>query len=342
MKQLMTFALILLCCLGCSKPEIGTDVSETFYVRHEGANMPVYVRGNTASKKLILILHGGPGGNGYQYYLSQFSRDLGTEFGLLALDQRGQGAAQGHYGKEKVSVEQMRQDVKAVLLAVKDRYGADAKIYLMGHSWGGLLGTAFAQSEDQHLLDGWIEVAGAHDLPLLYTSAYTMLDSVADVEMQAGREVDFWMEVQDSLAVLPANVGVLQEWLRLNRLGHRAGRMMGQVQRDTVREIGLDEAFFGNPIDPLSQAASWNTAQLLLEEVLVTNLTPTMSEIQIPTLFLWGKYDFVVPPRLGETGFPLVGTTDKEMWMFDASAHSPMWDQPGEFVSVLTDWINRH
>jgi len=342
MKRLIIIFLTVCCCLGCNKPEIDTDVSETFYVRHEGANMPVYVRGNTASNKLILILHGGPGGNGYQYYLSQFAPELGREFGLLALDQRGQGGAQGHYSKDRVTIEQMRQDVKAVVLATRERYGKDVKIYLMGHSWGGLLGTAFAQSEDQFLVDGWIEVAGAHDLPLLYTSAYAMLDSFADVELQLGRERDFWLEVKDGLAQLPLEVDELEDWLTLNRLGHRAGGMIPQIERDSTRDIGLDETLWGNPIDPLTTISSWNTGTKLLDEVIVTNLTPTMSEIQIPTLFLWGRYDFVVPPRLAETGFPLVGTADKEIWWFESSAHSPMFDQPGEYVSVVTDWINRH
>ena len=34
-----------------------------FFVRNEGAEMPVYIKGNIESGVFILFVHGGPGGN---------------------------------------------------------------------------------------------------------------------------------------------------------------------------------------------------------------------------------------------------------------------------------------
>ena len=43
---------------------LSTNVNEIFWVTNNGADMPVRVMGNTASKVIILIVHGGPG-DGY-------------------------------------------------------------------------------------------------------------------------------------------------------------------------------------------------------------------------------------------------------------------------------------
>lgn len=343
MKNLILFLPALFILISCNKPEIGPEVSETYFVRTEGADMPVYVRGNTASNKFILVIHGGPGGEAYTYTLGRFADLLGEDHALLLWDQRGQGASQGHYSSDIIDIERMRLDLKAVALATRERYGEDAKLYFMGHSWGGLLGTAFAQSEDQDLMDGWIEVAGAHDLPLLYSSAFAMLDTIGDRELLAGRETEFWNEVKDSLAVLPQTNATVDQWLSLNSLGHRAEQLLPEIDEPGGNDISISEAFFRNPQDAFAlRTSAAHTGSLLIDEVLATDLSPTMDQIQVSTLLLWGRYDFVVPPALGLDAFPRIGTPDKEIWIFERSGHSPMFNQPDEFVQVVEDWIARH
>ncbi len=347
MKRLFLFIPALLLLAACNQPEIGTDVRETYFVRTEGADMPVYVRGNTQSNRFLLVVHGGPGGEAYSYTVGRFADQISQEHAILAWDQRGQGASQGHYSEEILTIERMRLDLKAVILATRERYGAEAKIYVMGHSWGGLLGTAFAQSEDQTLMDGWIEVAGAHDLPLLYTSARTMLDTFADQELLLGRDVDFWQEVKDTLAVLPLADPTVDDFLSLNALGHNGTQTYPDIERIEESEeessVTLMDAVFRNPLDELALITSTaQTGQVLLEEVVQTNLSNTMDQIQVPTLLLWGRYDFVVPPALAEDAFPKIGTNDKEIWYFEQSGHSPMVNEADAFFTVVSDWIGRH
>lgn len=343
MKYLAILIPALLFLFSCNRPDIGPGVEETFFVRTDGADMPVYVRGNTQSNKFILVIHGGPGGQSFVYQSGKFAEILEEDHALLMWDQRGQGASQGHYGEDEVNIERMRLDLKAVVLAIKERYGESSKLYLMGHSWGGLLGTAFAQSEDQSLVDGWIEVGGAHDVPLLYESVYTMLDTFADREIAAFRNRSFWIDVKNDLATVPSENAVLENWEVVNRSGHQAERKISAVQTPVLRDEDSRTSTFQNPIDDLTSLLSGAvTANLLLEEVFATNLSTTMDQIQVPTLLLWGRYDFVVSPRLGEVAFPEIGTTDKEFVIFEQSGHSPMFNQPEEFSAVVADWISRH
>mgnify|MGYP001793812510 CR=1 FL=1 len=114
MKAFPLYCILLLLLTSCDQATIGADVSETYFVRYKGADMPVYARGNTASGKLILVIHGGPGGDGYVYSQLYFSDQLEKEYGMLYWDQRGQGASQGQYGGSQVTIEQMREDLRGL------------------------------------------------------------------------------------------------------------------------------------------------------------------------------------------------------------------------------------
>ena len=45
------------------------------------------------------------------------------------------------------------------------------------------------------------------------------------------------------------------------------------------------------------------TSNLLFDEIEKTEMTDQLYKINIPCLFLWGKYDIVVPPQLAKDAF---------------------------------------
>src|SRR5690554_1828223 len=94
-----TFIIILsavLCSCQKEQIEIGTDVSETFYVENQGASMRVLVEGNTASKTILLFVHGGPGSSAYFYNTDYISNHIEDKYAVAYWDQRNAGASQGN------------------------------------------------------------------------------------------------------------------------------------------------------------------------------------------------------------------------------------------------------
>ena len=53
----------------CQKEEItlSDNAKDHFFLKSDGAEMPVWVEGNTESKTLVIFLHGGPGGSSIGY-----------------------------------------------------------------------------------------------------------------------------------------------------------------------------------------------------------------------------------------------------------------------------------
>jgi pimeloyl-ACP methyl ester carboxylesterase len=78
------------------------------------------------------------------------------------------------------------------------------------------------------------------------------------------------------------------------------------------------------------------------EEFGKLNFTPQLSKIKIPSLIIYGKYDFVCPPILGQIMYNNISSTDKELIIYEKSAHSPMGHEIGKFKNDVTQFIETY
>jgi proline iminopeptidase len=93
--------------------------------------------GNPANKMLI-ILHGGPGSD-YRYLLN--CKEFANQgYYVVFYDQRGSGLSKRH-NKNEYTVQLMIDDLQAVIAHY--RTSPSQKIFLLGHSWGAILATAY-------------------------------------------------------------------------------------------------------------------------------------------------------------------------------------------------------
>jgi len=97
--------------------------------------MPAYVFGNVESDVFIVVLHGGPGGTGMDYRVGTYKNDLEDQYAMVYFDQRGQGMAKGHLTGDEMTAEVMSEDVFVLAKALKERYGQDISLFLIGPNW---------------------------------------------------------------------------------------------------------------------------------------------------------------------------------------------------------------
>ena len=126
-------------------------------------DLPVWVKGNTASKTIIVYLHGGPGGGGSfgssEFLNSEFVEAVTEKYAMVFFDQRGSGSSQGHYDKSLMTEAQFVEDLDKLVILLQNKYGSDINVFLYGVSWGGYLGTAYlVTGENQNKIKGWIIV----------------------------------------------------------------------------------------------------------------------------------------------------------------------------------------
>lgn len=331
---LIFFSIIL--CEACKKQGVtlSTAANDIFWVTNKGADMPVWVKGNTASKVIIVIVHGGPGGGAYNFDDYETAR-LREKYGVAFWDQRNSGSASGNSNDNNLSLPQMANDLNAVVKVIKHRY-QNPSVFLYAHSFGGLLASAYLETGNyQNDIKGWIEIDGAHNYPLTNSESKNALIDTGSSEIAKGNNVEDWQEIVNYCKAHNPRKS-FDAISQIEVYAHEAERYMG------VQPAAASINLF-SPEDPSSLLV--NDIKLFytpegndfIASLQNLNYSPGMINIKIPSLLLWGKYDFTVPPSLGEDALRHLGSNYKKLIIYPHSGHRPM---QGDTDAVEDDIIS--
>lgn len=317
------------------------DTKDLFYLEKDGSSMPVYVFGNVQSNVFILVLHGGPGGTGLEYRVGSYKEDLESNYAMVYYDQRAQGMSVGHQKPGLLTIELMSEDVFAVAKLLKLKYGSGISIFLLGHSWGGTLGSNVLINTDfQDIFSGWIEVDGAHNFPLMKTANIETIKENAADQINLGNSINYWDNILDTLSKSDPNDLAFNY---VNNLGFEAeARLLldGQLDSDnTAVWDGIGTILFVNNSISAYISGYFANISLFNKGLLDLNLSNELHRIKIPSLLLWGRKDMVVSPALAEDAFINLGSEYKYLFYFERSGHSPMINEPDKFVQYVTDFV---
>ncbi|MEL6342170.1 MAG: alpha/beta hydrolase [Myxococcota bacterium] len=333
MKTILKSAL-LLGAMGCTP-------GDYWYFRTDGVDLPVRVEGNLDSGVVLLMLHGGPGGSAVAYNLGLDAERLEDAFAVAYYDQRGQGGTHGNYEAAMYTVEQVAEDNANLVRALRARYGDDTSVWLYGHSWGGMLGTATLLETDADV-DGWIESAGSHDYPLNDVYTADRLLAQADIELDEGTDYpaewrDIRREVEDILE--DGEIGD-NESLRLNGYATEVEDYL-DLKSGPYGEESAIGYLLRNPTNGLTGWWAGIEGSLRLNESAQTKeYTERLDEITVPSVFLYGDLDFICPMELGQDAYDRVSTDAKEIHIYENAGHSLMLSYPNRYADTIIDFVN--
>ena len=340
------YLLTLISALGaCQHEELTTTgiAKDHFYFENRGATMPVYLEGNISSNKILVMIHGGPG-DGSLYYNTPEATDIAEkEFAIAYWDQRAAGISQGT--TMNVNLRDYTNDLKTLIVLLRNRYGAEKKIYLMAHSWGGLITPMFLQEgNNQSMVSGWIQVDGEHN--------YTMSDSLSRVnllnygreEIQSGRHTEDWQDIVNYCSTHDPkdNYSVSR---KINGFAHDSESYISQIAegRSTSQNVKYFIRNYRYPITTfISNGLYNNFVGEIDKQAYAENVSSKLNMITVPTLLLWGKYDFVCPVGLKDDITNRISSTDVNTVIFNHSGHSPMQNEPVAFWETVTGWVKSH
>ncbi|MBI2730878.1 MAG: alpha/beta hydrolase [Sphingobacteriales bacterium] len=339
MKFYITILFFALLFTGCKKETVKLSVNadEIFWLSNKGADMPVWVKGNTASKIILLFLHGGPGDGAYRYAGFQ-TNQLWSKYAMAFWDQRDGGAAAGNNNYDNLNLPQMIEDLEKLIVVLKYRYGNDVEIFLMGHSFGGLLGTGFlVKGDNQKNIRGWIEVDGAHDYPATNILSRQMMIDTGLSEIAKGNYMNEWKEIVDYCTVSPPNVSLAIS-TKTTALAHTAEKYVNI--NHTVTEV--DYTSVSSPLTfgiNLFHLYYTSEGKQFLQSLEPITYTDQLQKITIPSLLIWGQYDFTVPPSLGTDALNRLGSSYKHMYLMPHSGHTPMNGDTKLFAQTVIDFV---
>lgn len=340
-KYLLLLPILLF--LSCQKEDLA-NLDDSFTVRRNGANMPAYVHGNATSNTFLIILTGGPGNSGLSAR-SGWHQSVEAEYAVVYWDQRGTGMSQGKLSKENLSIEEMVKDVEALTQILKHKYGTDSKLFLLGHSWGGMLGTASLTTNNgkmQDLFEGWINVAGITGLCKLFAAEAEHFKAVGEAQISEGNDVAYW-----ETAIELANDININSCLdsRLNAEYKNAETVLtksGIINPAYEPTAFYSNGFQNNALITNNQGSLFNSFLGEDEGYLNLDLIPQLPIIALPTLVLHGKYDMSVPQTIGEAYFEAIGAQEKQFISFPKSGHQIFQTAHEEVATAIMEFMELH
>ena len=347
MKRITRFFLIacVLLMSSCGKIKLQESARDHFFLKNDGATMPVYVYGNTRSKVFIVQLHGGPGASSilsFQAERNPFTK-LQQDYAVVYWDQRGAGISQGNIDYNKLTLSDYTEDLEQLIFTLKALYGDDITLFLLGHSWGGALGIQYlAKEENRNQINGWIEVDGGHNVPRIIELERELIEEVGERQIALGNHTAEWQRLIDQANSF--DLSAPQTILDMNSVTGEGENLMTEIDSITsgVESSVLNDLML-TPVDIFSMIGnSGSSVNSILNELSNLNLEPELQSITTPTLLIWGKYDFSVPPTLAEEALPLYGSSDKALVIFETSGHSPQYSEPDKFYNVVDAFIRKH
>lgn len=330
--------------------ELTTNADEFFFLRNDGADMPVWVKGNTASKTMIVFLHGGPGGKGsfnWEIQISDFVSALTEDYAMILFDQRGRASSQGHFDGDLMTNKQFVEDIDKLITLLYAKYGSDINIFLYGVSWGGYLGTAYITTGDnQHKIKGWINDSGNHDWLLAVNSGKNMLYYYAQQQLTLNKNKEDWTEILNWCEQKDTIIEYM-DFEQAFVYFDQACRLMNDSTVNTYNR-GSKERFSLTYNSPYSPSGSFSNKifnyQFWSLEFFhgLKDLSNELYKVNIPVFLARGKYDFKTPQPVHDEMFELINSDVKYKVTFNSTEHAVCFGETDLFVGMIKDFINEN
>ncbi len=341
----MIILIFFLLSISCQKEKItlGINISETFYFENNKASMRVLVEGNTLSQVFLIFVHGGPGSSSYFYNTDYISQNLENKYAVVYWDQRNAGATQGNSNGDNLNLAQMTDDLKKLIQVIKSRYGQNSDVFILGHSFGGLLTSSFMTTgNNQSMVKGWIFVDGSHNYPLNDSLTRQMLLDVGQQQIALNKYTDEWNSIISYCNEHTGNF-TLEESNRLNKYASDAETYIDGVKKiDLLTFLKENAVKYEWTLTSMYFNYQYSLNARINNELAVTQFSSSLYKVTTPTLLLFGQFDFICPQGLGLDILNRINTTDKKIAISPISGHYMMFQDEVFFCNEVADFIELH
>jgi proline iminopeptidase len=342
MKLLQRAGLVLMTVLvtTCHSPY---DEGNFFFLVSKQAQMPIVVRGNTASGVFLLFIHGGPGGTALQKIGLPVFNQLEKSYATVFYDQRSSGSSQGNSPDKYLTLDQFVEDLDKVIDLIRARYN-QPKIFLLGHSWGGCLGTGYLiDPARQQKIRGWIECDGAHNNPNGDTLSFQFVANYANEQIRQNKDAALWKFALNWYSENPNFTSNQMEHYAFLEKANAYIYDLSLKRTPTTFPDYTADYVLNSPADITAQLTNYNHVikNFIISDI---DLTSEMKKITLPSLIIWGQYDGVIPLPMAQHAYNSLGTpTDqKSILILPNAAHYSFYEVPDLCAQGITNFIEKY
>ncbi len=308
-------------------------IDEARAVEIGGIRQWITVRGRDRRNPILLVLHGGPAAPELpNRYL--FEAPWTDFFTVVEWDQRGSGKTFALNDPAVVgptlSAERMVQDAEELVAYLRKAYDKP-KVFVMGHSWGTLLGLKLAERRPEWLY----AYVGAGQI--INTSAGERIGYAFDLEQ--ARKAGDGAAIQELEAIAPypepdgaiplAKLNVERKWSV-----HFGGLTYGRSSYDFWENAERLSPDYSEADFKAIDAGSAFSLPKLLPDLIGADFTG-LAQVKCPVVIFAGRHDYTTPSEPVQAWFNRLNAPDKRFIWFENSAHMMFAEEPGQVLVHL-------
>lgn len=295
------------------------DYSEMISVG--GIDQYIQITGDDINNPIILFLHGGPG-FAQSSFANQYQNKLIEHFVVVNWDQRGAGKSYtDDIAKDTMHIVQFISDTDGVVSYLLEKFNRE-KIYLVGHSWGSILGLMTVKRHPEKFY------------------AYIGIGQV--INSTKGEEISYEFILDE--AKNSNNTKALNEIMDIGYPPYNNMKNLS-IERKWVTNFGgsfrnvnvykaLEESLDKDDYIGHQKGTAFSVSNLL-PEIMKIDFFESIKEIKVPAYFCMGRYDYHTPSQMVEEYIKVLKAPKKELVWFEESAHNPNFEESDKFADIL-------
>ena len=306
-------------------------------VRIGGIDQWIEVRGQNVNNPILLVIHGGPG-VAFIPLAGSFQGPWENYFTVVEWDQRGAGKTYASNDKDlqhrSMQVPRMEQDTLEVANYLRNRFQRN-KIFVLGHSWGSLLGLWLAH-EHPDLIYAYVGVGQVVNPVQNEHVAYQ--DALQEARRTHNEQA---VKELEDIAPYPSPDG-------------RNGRTAKNWEEALLGPPSNGEAFLDGRriVTSLVSAPEYSLAEdfefargqlssleILVPETMKVDLNRLGANFRVPIFFFEGRHDPYCRPSLIWAYYLIVKAPQKGFVWFDNSGHFPFFEENQKFAQELVQQV---
>ena len=311
------------------------SIQEKVFINLDNSCQGMFIIGKNVDNPILLFLHGGPG-MPTLFLEEKYPSGLENLFTVCYWEQTGGGISfDPKLLPESVTVDRIVSDAIEITKYLLQRFNRE-KVYLMGQSWGSLIG-----------------VLTAAKAPELY-SAYIGVSQITNQNKAEKLAFDFMVdkfaEAGKTMMVTKFNVHNIddgrEEMIKYFKspLRDKAMHQLGIGTMHMMKSVitGVFFSFMASKYYTFMEKINFWRAKFflinktnLIEELFSIDATVNVPKLEIPVYFFSGIHDFTVNYTLSKEYLKTLDAPLKGFYTFDSSAHSPMFEEPVRFDYLL-------
>ena len=297
-----------------------------------GIRQVVSIRSQDLRNPVLIYLHGGPG---FVEMPLDWWWDRGWDeyFTVVHWDQRNAGktyVASGPSAPALLTPERFQQDAEEVVQWARRRFGK-RKVFVLGHSWGSMLGLKLAAAHPEwlHAYIGMGQLTDGLESERRGW-AWSLAQAKAGGNAAALRELEGIAPYAARTPIPVAAIMTQRKWLdhyggaAWRRSGGAGFEMAAMKLSPEYDDDDVRRAFEGQPA----------VTEALLPRVLATDLSGIRT-LRTPLILLLGRHDINVSSAVAAEWYAKVRAPSKRLVWFERSAHHLTSEEPGKLLTTL-------